>query len=108
MLRVQGRARAVIVLPFGATVATRIESHGTAGHRIFQESASRALNMPQGAIDNFNHALQAWGGKYESEIYDGAQHGWTVVDSPAYNAPQAERAFKALKRLFAETLLGAR
>jgi len=61
--------------------------------------------MPQAAIENFNCALQNWSGKYEREIYEGARHGWTVTDSPAYNPPQAERAFKAMKHLFSETLL---
>jgi len=73
--------------------------------RLYFGHAVNDNSMPQVAIDNFNHALQAWGGKYESEVYDGARHGWTVTDSAAYNAPQAERAFRALKRLLAETLL---
>jgi carboxymethylenebutenolidase len=75
--------------------------------RLYFGHAIKDNSMPQDSIDKFNHALQAWGGRYESEIYDGAQHGWTVIDSPAYNPPQAERAFKALMRLFAETLRGA-
>jgi len=72
--------------------------------RLYFAHAVNDKSMQQTAIDNFNRALQAWDGKYESEIYDGAQHGWTVRDSPAYNPPQAERAFTALTRLFAETL----
>jgi carboxymethylenebutenolidase len=60
--------------------------------------------MPQEAIDKFNAALAAWGGKYESEMYEGALHGWTVPDSPVYNKPQAERAFGKLTELFAATL----
>jgi carboxymethylenebutenolidase len=49
-------------------------------------------------------ALAAWGGRYESETYDGAHHGWTVPDNPVYNQPQAERAFRKLTALLAETL----
>ena len=37
-----------------------------------------------------------WGGRYESETYDGAAHGWTTLDSPIYDARQAERAFGKL------------
>lgn len=39
-------------------------------------------SMPQTSIDNFNRVLEAWGGQYESEIYEGALHGWTVADTP--------------------------
>ncbi|MBV8176320.1 MAG: dienelactone hydrolase family protein, partial [Verrucomicrobia bacterium] len=52
-------------------------------------------------------ALQAWGGQYESEVYEGAYHGWTVPDSPAYNHHQAERAFEKLKELFGRALSGS-
>jgi carboxymethylenebutenolidase len=62
--------------------------------------------MPQDAIDKLNAALAAWGGKYESEVYDGAYHGWTVADAPSYNQPQAERAFQKLTELFARALRG--
>jgi carboxymethylenebutenolidase len=60
--------------------------------------------MPQPAIDKFNAALQAWGGKYESEVYADSLHGWTVPDSAAYNQVQAERAFTTMTALFAATL----
>ena len=61
-------------------------------------------SMPKEAIDNFDGALAGWGGKYRSEIYEGAFHGWTMPDSPAYNQPQAERAFGELLKLFRENL----
>ncbi len=77
-----------------------IKAHLYFGH------AAQDNSMPQSSIENFNHALQTWGGKYQSEVYDGTRHGWTVIDNPVYNPPQAERAFNTLKRLFAETLLG--
>jgi carboxymethylenebutenolidase len=63
--------------------------------------------MPKEAIEKFNRALEAWGAggnRYESEVYDGAHHGWTAPDSPVYNESQADRAFKKLTGLFAETL----
>ncbi len=60
--------------------------------------------MPAEAIKKFDAALTAWGGKYVSELYEGAFHGWTVPDSPVYNQPQAERAFEKLTALFAATL----
>lgn len=61
-------------------------------------------SMPKETIEKFENALAAWGGRYESETYEGARHGWTMSDSAAYNEPQAERAFAKLRDLFAETL----
>jgi carboxymethylenebutenolidase len=60
--------------------------------------------MPAESIERFSEALSRWGGRYESEIYESASHGWTVPDHPAYNAPQAERAFSKLSALLAVTL----
>jgi len=72
--------------------------------RLYFGHATNDRGMNAEAIEKFNAALAAWGGKYESEVYEGASHGWTVPGSPVYNQPQAERAFAKLKELFAETL----
>lgn len=61
-------------------------------------------SMPQEAIEKFEAALKAWGGKYESETYADALHGWTVSDSNAYNQPQADRAFAKMTSIFASSL----
>jgi carboxymethylenebutenolidase len=60
--------------------------------------------MPEEAIKKFEQALAEWGGTFESETYEGARHGWTVLDSPVYNEPQAERAFRKLTALLGRTL----
>jgi carboxymethylenebutenolidase len=74
--------------------------------RLYFGHAVEDRSMPKEAIEKLDRALEAWGGRYESEVYDGARHGWTVPDShsPVYNQPQAERAFGKLTQLFAETL----
>ncbi len=72
--------------------------------RLYFGHATNDAGMPAEAIAKLDQALQAWGGKYESEIYEGARHGWTVPDSAAYNPPQAERAFGKLTELFTGTL----
>lgn len=72
--------------------------------RLYFGHAIQDRSMPEEAIGKLGEALKAWGGRYESEIYEGAYHGWTVPDSPVYNRPQAERAFQELTRLLAETL----
>ena len=68
--------------------------------------ATEDRSMPKEAIDRFEQALAAWGGRYTSETYEGALHGWTMPDSGAYNHAQAERAFGELLRLFGEKLDG--
>lgn len=72
--------------------------------RLYFGHAVNDKSMPAEAIERLNRALEAWGGTYESEVYEGAYHSWTVPDSPVYNQPQAERAFEKLTSLFAETL----
>jgi carboxymethylenebutenolidase len=79
------------------TLLPRIKAHLYFGHGIEDRS------MPQEAIEKLDRALAAWGGHYESEVYP-AHHGWTVPDNPSYDEQQAERAFKKLTQLFAETL----
>jgi carboxymethylenebutenolidase len=72
--------------------------------RLYFGHAVNDRSMPAEAIAKLDQALEAWGGKYESEVYEGAAHSWTVPDSPVYNQPQADRAFAKLTQLFAETL----
>ena len=64
-------------------------------------------SMPAEAIAKFDRALAAWGGRYESIVYDQARHGWTVPDSAAYNRDEAERAYANMAALFARTLGGS-
>ncbi len=60
--------------------------------------------MPKDAIDNLEKALAAWGGKYQSEVYPGAKHSWTVPDSPVYDKAQADRAFQKMTEMFKASL----
>ncbi len=61
-------------------------------------------SMPAEAIAKFEGALKAWGGRYESETYADALHGWTVPDSAAYKQPQADRAFSKMTAVYASAL----
>jgi carboxymethylenebutenolidase len=79
------------------TLLPRVKARLYFGHGIEDRS------MPQEAIEKLDRALGAWGGQYESEIYQ-AHHGWTVPDNPAYNEPEAERAYKKLTDLLKSTL----
>ena len=69
------------------------------GHAV--EDAS----MPAEAIARLDRALAAWGGTYTSEVYEGARHGWTASDGTAYDANQAERAFRTLVDLLKTALV---
>jgi carboxymethylenebutenolidase len=55
-------------------------------------------------IAHFEQALAAWDGKYQSETYEGAAHGWTVPDNAVFNPPQAQRAFAKLTELLSKAL----
>jgi carboxymethylenebutenolidase len=72
--------------------------------RLYFGHAVEDHSMPSDAIEKLHHALEDWGGRYESEVYDGTRHGWTVPDGLPYNPPQAERAFAKLTELLASTL----
>jgi len=72
--------------------------------RLYFGHAVNDKSMPADAIAGFENALKVWGGSYESETYEVANHGWTVPDSHAYNLQQAERAFRKLAELLKETL----
>ena len=79
-------------------VLPRIKARLYFGHAVKDQS------MPAEAIKELALALEAWGGKFQSEVYDGAYHGWTTPGGPVYNEQQAERAFEKLTALFADTL----
>jgi carboxymethylenebutenolidase len=79
-------------------VLPRIKARLYFGHAIKDQSMSAE------AIEKFDRALAAWAGKYQSEVYDGAFHGWTTPGAPVYNEAQANRAFEKLTELFTATL----
>jgi carboxymethylenebutenolidase len=79
-------------------VLPRIRARLYFGHAIKDQSMSAE------AIEKFDRALAAWAGKYQSEVYEGAFHGWTTPGAPVYNEPQANRAFEKLTELFGATL----
>jgi carboxymethylenebutenolidase len=76
----------------------RIKAHLYFGHAVDDKS------MPAESISKFEDVLKAWGGRYESETYEGALHGWTVPGGHVYNHAQAERAFEKLTHLLEEAL----
>jgi len=57
------------------------------------------MNDPQ-AKHTLRDSFDAAGLNAEIEVYDGAQHGWAVVDHRLYHEAQAERAWSRLLALF--------
>jgi carboxymethylenebutenolidase len=79
-------------------VLPRVKAHLYFGHAVNDQS------MPADAIEKFGAALQAWGGTYENDTYEGALHGWMIADRKVYNPEQAERGFAKLMALLDGTL----
>jgi carboxymethylenebutenolidase len=61
-------------------------------------------SMPAEQIASLERALDAAGVRYRSDLYEGAQHGYTQTDTAAYDAEAAERHWRALLDLFGRTL----
>jgi carboxymethylenebutenolidase len=61
-------------------------------------------SMPPDAIEKLDDTLKAWGGRHDSEVYEGARHGWTVPGRDVYNEKQAERAHAKLLDLLKRNL----
>jgi carboxymethylenebutenolidase len=68
------------------------------GHAVEDQS------MPPDAIEKLNDTLKAWGGDYQSEVYEGARHGWTVPGRDVYDEKQAERHYAKLFDLLKRNL----
>jgi carboxymethylenebutenolidase len=80
------------------TVIPRVKARLYFAHAVEDGSAT-----PE-QVATLEEALRNWHGAFQSEVYEGARHGWTVPDQPVYNELQAERAFEKLVELFDATL----
>jgi carboxymethylenebutenolidase len=80
------------------TMLPKVKAQLYLGHAV----QDRSMTAEQ--IEKLEAALRAWGGKFESETYEGALHGWTVPGSQIYNHAQAERAFEKLTGLLSAAL----
>jgi len=68
------------------------------GHAVQDQSATPAQ------IAKLDDTLKSWGGKFESEMYEGALHGWTQPDREPYNPQQAERHHEKMLDLLKRTV----
>lgn len=67
--------------------------------RLYFGHAATDPGMSAEAIERLDRALQAWGGTFESETYEGARHGWMISGGKVYHAEQAQRGFAKLMGL---------
>jgi len=66
--------------------------------------ADQDPSMSVEQIATLEQALDAAGASYRSEVYPGAQHGYTMTDTPAHNAEARERHFSELRGLLERAL----
>jgi carboxymethylenebutenolidase len=68
--------------------------------------ADQDPGMTAEQIATLERALDENGLRYRSEVYDGAPHGYTMADMPAYRPDASERHFHELRELLDRTLGG--
>jgi carboxymethylenebutenolidase len=74
------------------------------GAELYFGHADKDEAMTAADIARLEEALKAAGSRYESELYAGAQHGYTMKDLPMYDEAAAERHFDKLLGLFERNL----
>jgi carboxymethylenebutenolidase len=66
--------------------------------------AENDRSMSAESIATLEQALDEAGASYVAEVYEGAEHGYTMSDTPAYDEAASERHFQALFDLLSRTL----
>ena len=79
-------------------LADRITAELYFGH------ADNDPSMPPEQIERLDKALTEAGVRHRSDVYAGAEHGYTMADTYRYDAEAAERHWTSLLELFGRTL----
>ena len=66
--------------------------------------ADQDPSMTAEQIATLERALGEAGARYRAEVYEGAPHGYTMADTPAFNHAARERHFRELQALLERTL----
>jgi carboxymethylenebutenolidase len=77
---------------------------GDIAAEVYLGHADNDRNMNPEQIAALDHALEDAGVRYTSELYEGAAHGYTMADTPAYDEAAAERHYEALFALLDRTV----
>ena len=72
--------------------------------RLYFGHAVNDRSMPADSVAKLEAALRAWGGTFQSEVYDGALHGWMIPGGKVYHREHAERGFMKLMELLDSAL----
>jgi carboxymethylenebutenolidase len=67
--------------------------------QLYIANADNDKSMPPDQIERLRGALEQSGIRYEMELYNGASHGFTMADLPAYNEVALKRHWKKLFEL---------
>jgi carboxymethylenebutenolidase len=92
--------------PGGIVTADAASPHlsaGAAQARMYFGIAKDDVFFTKEQAETLEQTLAARGKHYQIEHYE-ARHGWAVIDTPVYDAGEAERHWKAILALFAEEL----
>ncbi len=79
-------------------------SAGDVDAELYFGFADQDQSMTAEQIATLEQALDQAGARYRSEVYPGAQHGYTMADTPAYNEVAAERHYRELRALLERTV----
>ena len=66
--------------------------------------ADQDPSMSAEQIATLERTLDDSGARYRSEVYEGAQHGYTMADTAVYDEAAAERHFRELRALLERAL----
>ena len=72
--------------------------------KLYFAHADQDNSIPFDRLDELHSALSSAGADFQSEIYEGAGHGFAVPGHRAYMVEASEKHFKALLSLFADTI----
>lgn len=75
--------------------------------RVYVAAADNDPFYPADMNDRLVAAFDAANVDYAIEVYEGADHGWTMPDFPVYDAVAAKRHWTALTTLFREMLVAS-
>ena len=79
-------------------------SAGEIDAELYLGFADQDRGMTAEQIATLDKALDEAGARYRSEIYEGAQHGYTMADTAAYDEAARERHFRELRGLLERNL----
>jgi carboxymethylenebutenolidase len=79
-------------------------SAGSIEAELYFGFADQDPSMTAEQIATLERTLEEAGARYRCEVYEGAQHGYTMADTAAYDEPSGERHYRELRALLDRAL----